>query len=55
MFLKNEEIQKIHNYDNVTGENITKQNLNWTCIPDHLFRLLIIGGSESGKTNAYSI
>ena len=28
-----------------------KYNLNWTYIPDHLHRVLIIGGSGSGKTN----
>ena len=26
-------------------------NPNWPCIPDHLYRVLIIGGSGSGKTN----
>ena len=26
-------------------------NLNWTYIPDHCYRILIIGGSGSGKTN----
>ena len=24
----------------------------WSYIPDHLYRILIIGGSRSGKTNA---
>ena len=24
---------------------------NWPYIPDHPYRVLIIGGSESGKTN----
>ena len=28
-----------------------KHNPNWSCIPDHPFRILIIGGSGSGKTN----
>ena len=27
-------------------------NPNWPYIPDHLYRILIIGGSGSGKTNA---
>ena len=27
-------------------------NKNWPYIPDHLYRILIIGGSGSGKTNA---
>ena len=26
-------------------------NLNWSYIPDHPYRILIIGGSGSGKTN----
>ena len=27
-------------------------NTNWPQIPDHPYRILIIGGSESGKTNS---
>ena len=32
----------------------TKKEYNekWPYIPDHLYRILIIGGSGSGKTNA---
>ena len=26
-------------------------NWNWLYIPDHPYRILIIGGSRSGKTN----
>ena len=33
------------------NENKTEHNKNWPCIPDHPYRILIIGGSESGKTN----
>ena len=29
-----------------------EHNPNWPEIPDHPFRILIIGGSGSGKTNA---
>ena len=29
----------------------TSHNPNWGFIPDHPYRILIIGGSESGKTN----
>ena len=43
---------KVINYDDVTKENINKHNLNWLGIPDHLYRILVIGGSGSGKTNA---
>ena len=34
----------------MTKENINKHNLNWPHIHDHLYRILIIGGSGSGKT-----
>ena len=30
----------------------TQHNSNWPYIPDHPYRILIIGGSGSGKTNA---
>ena len=30
---------------------IKPNNKNWPYIPDHLSRILIIGGSGSGKTN----
>ena len=36
----------------MTNENKRKHNLNWPYIPDHPYRILIIGGSGSGKTNA---
>ena len=39
------------NFDNYVNENKTKHNKNWPYIPDHLYRILIIGGSGSGKTN----
>ena len=31
---------------------ITEHNLKWSYIPDHPYRILIIGDSGSGKTNA---
>ena len=40
------------NFDDYTNENKTKHNLNWPYIPDYPYRILIIGGSRSGKTNA---
>ena len=40
------------NFDDRTNENKRKHNLNWQCIPDHPYRILIIGGLGSGKTNA---
>ena len=39
------------NFDNYTNESITKHNKNWPYIPDHPYRILIIRGSRSGKTN----
>ena len=39
------------NSDNYVNENKTKHTKNWTYIPDHPYRKLIIGGSGYGKTN----
>ena len=33
------------------NKNINKHNLNWLWISDHPYRILIIGGYESGRTN----
>ena len=40
------------NFDYITKEYIKKHNPNWPEIPDHPYRILIIGGSGSGKINA---
>ena len=40
------------NFDDYANENKTKHNLKWPYIPDWPYRILIIGGSASGKTNA---
>ena len=40
------------NFDDYTNENKIEHNSKWPYIPDHPYRILIIGGSESGKTNA---
>ena len=40
------------NLDSITNENNKEHNEKWPYIPDHLSRILIIGGSVSGKTNA---
>ena len=40
------------NFDYITKEDIKEHNSNWPEIPDHPYRLLIIGGSGSRKTNA---
>ena len=39
------------NFDNDINKNKTEHNKNWPYIPDHQYRILIIGGSGSGKTN----
>ena len=39
------------NLDSITNENNKKHNEKWPYIPDHPYRILIIGGSGSGKTN----
>ena len=39
------------NLDDYVNENKTKHNKNWSFIPDHPYRILIVGGSGSGKTN----
>ena len=36
------------NYDQSVEIN---HNPNWSCIPDHRFRILVIGSWRSGKTN----
>ena len=40
------------NFDDYTNENKTQHNPKWPYIPDHSYRILIIGVSGSGKTNA---
>ena len=39
-------------FDDHTNENKTQHNLKWPYIPDHPYRILIIGGSGSGKIYA---
>ena len=39
------------NLDSITNENNKKYNEKWPYIPDHLYRILIIGVSGSGKIN----
>ena len=40
------------NFDDYTTENKTQHNLKWPYILHHPYRILIIGGSGSGKTIA---
>ena len=39
------------NLDSITNENNKKYTEKWLYIPDHSYRILIISGSGSGKTN----
>ena len=39
------------NLDNIVNNNNKDHNVNWPYIPDHPYRILIIGGSGSGKVN----
>ena len=40
------------NLNNIVNENNNEYNEKWPYIPDHPYRILIIGGSGSGKTNS---
>ena len=39
------------NFDDVMKENIKEHNSNWPQIPEHPYRILIIGGTVSGEKN----
>ena len=41
----------MNNLDHAVNDNNKEHNENWPYIPDHPYRILIIGGSGSGKTN----
>ena len=40
------------NFDDYTNENKVEHNSKWLDIPGHPYRIIIAGGSGSGKTNA---
>ena len=40
------------NFDDVTKENMKEHNSNLPKIPNHLYKILIIRGSGSEKTNS---
>ena len=40
------------NLDSITNENNKEHNKKWPYVPDRLYRIIINGGSVSGKTNA---
>ena len=39
------------NFDDYTNKNKTKNDPKWTYIPDHPYRILIVRGYGSQKTN----
>ena len=39
------------NLDDYVNENKTEYNKNWPYIPDHPYKILIIGGPGSARTN----
>ena len=41
--------KKMTNFDHVTKENIKEHNPNWPQNPNHPYKMLIVGGSGSGK------
>ena len=41
------------NFDDIANENKIMHNKNWPYIPDHPYRILIIGRSGSKKANAF--
>ena len=44
--------QQMITFDDYANENKTKHNLKSPYIPDHRYRIIILGGSGFGKTNA---
>ena len=40
------------NFHDIIKEDTKEHNPNWPQIPDHSYRILIIGGFGSGKTNS---
>ena len=52
MYQYNKTIQKMINFDDVTKKRKAENNPNWPQIPDHPYRILIIVGPGSEKTNS---
>ena len=44
--------KKMTSFHDYTNEYKTEHNSRWPHIPDHPYKIIIIGGSGSGKTNA---
>ena len=41
------------NLDHITNENNKEHNEKWSYIPDHPYKIMIIGDSRWGKTNVF--
>ena len=41
------------NFNDVIKESTKEHNPNWPLIPDYPYRILIVLGSGSGKTNSF--
>ena len=62
LICKNEKIKrnniikktKIFNFDYITKEDIIEHNLTLPGNPDHTYRILIVGGSGSGKNKCFT-
>ena len=48
---KNEKLNIMINFDNITKENRQEHDPYWQQIPDLQCRIIIVGGSVSGKTS----
>ena len=48
----NDIIKQLINFDDVTRKKKEEYNPNWSSILEHPYKILIIGGSGSGKINA---
>ena len=46
-----ENVLKMIKFVDCVNENKTEHHKNWSYIPDHPYKILIIGGSGAGKTN----
>ena len=54
MYYYSKTLQTMISYDDVIKEKINKHNPNWPQILHYPYRILIIGGSGSGKTNVFT-
>ena len=46
-----DKLRKMIYLDNITNDSNNNHSEKWPYIPDHPYRILIISGSGSGKTN----